>query len=41
MSATCGWCGWGFAAKYGWDNQCRCLREAYLCKCHAGCQEAK
>jgi hypothetical protein len=41
MKTKCDKCGWGFAVKYGWDNQCRCLREARLCKCHADCEEKK
>ncbi|KKN21882.1 hypothetical protein LCGC14_0921110 [marine sediment metagenome] len=37
--SKCGWCHSGFAVKYGGaENQCRCLREAHLCKCHANCE---
>lgn len=34
----CGRCQRGFAAPQGGaENQCECLREAHLCKCHVQC----
>ncbi len=36
---ACTVCGYGFAVPMGWDNDCRCFREAHLCKCHDRCEQ--